>query len=327
MAEFIMFNSNDTKGINQGLKILGYGEDGSGKSVFGLSFPDSAIIDSESKLGVYLKNPKYNKNIKAYACLTNYYDSLDLLNKVINNTKLFKTFITDSETNVYEGMQVSSMEVEEDRARKKGGNIDDQVVSMRGYGKIKLNNSRLKNAKAHASSKGVTIISIAQKDDIFQEVNGKQIKIGEKPALRKGCKHDYDIVLRFYKEKDIATGEFKYFAEVEKDTTETYPVGKKIEKVSYENWKDYIENNRRGDMVEADYDKAIDLNIENMKQEAEDFDTISKEFVELFQKLTKKDVKNKEAITKLLKDNNIESYKNPETFEELKKVVSILKTM
>jgi len=328
MADFTMFNANDTKGINQGLKILGYGEDGSGKSVFGLSFPDSAIIDAESKLGVYLKNPKYNKNIKAFACLTNYYDALDLLTKVISNTKSFKTFITDSETNVFEGMQVACMEVEEERAKKKiGANIDDQVVSMRGYGKIKLNNSRLKNAKAAASSKGVTIISIAQKDDIFQKIGENNVKVGEKPVLRKGCKHDYDVVLRFYKEKDIATGEFRYFSEVEKDTTETYPVGTKLEKASYENFKDYIESNRSGDTVDSDYSGAIDGNMATMAKEGQDFDTVSKEFVSLFQTLGKKDVKNKEIIAKLLKDNNIESYKNAETFDELKKVVTILKTM
>ena len=41
----------------QGVKILCYGVDGSGKSVFGLSFPQVAVLDSESKVGVYEGDP------------------------------------------------------------------------------------------------------------------------------------------------------------------------------------------------------------------------------------------------------------------------------
>jgi hypothetical protein len=35
-----------------GLKVLFYGENGSGKSLAALTFPDNAIIDSESKIGL-----------------------------------------------------------------------------------------------------------------------------------------------------------------------------------------------------------------------------------------------------------------------------------
>lgn len=310
----------------QGLKILGYGEDGAGKSLFGLSFPKIAIIDTEAKLGVYENNPTYNKNLVAVADSVNYYDVIELLEQVTKNVKDFSTFITDSETNLYEIMQVSAMEVEEERARKKGGNIDDSVVSMRGYGKIKLNNARLKNLKAQASANGVTIISLAHKDDIFQEVNGKQIKIGEKPALRKNSKHDYDVVLRFYKEKDVVTGEYKYMAEVEKDTTSTYKLGTRIENVTYENFKEYIEQNQQNEKVETNYDKSIQSNMDSMKKEQEDHEEIVKEFKSLYKELSGDDAK-KKAIAKLMKEKGVEKYNDPTLTAELKEIIEEMKKM
>ena len=68
----------------QGVKYLCYGVDGSGKSVFGLSFPEIAVIDSESKIGVYESDPEFGKNIVAVADTSNYYDTLDIIEEVIN---------------------------------------------------------------------------------------------------------------------------------------------------------------------------------------------------------------------------------------------------
>ena len=310
----------------QGLKILAYGEDGAGKSLFGLSFPKIAIIDTEAKLGVYENNPTYNKNLVAVADSVNYYDVIELLEQVTKSTKDFNTFITDSETNLYEMMQVACMEVEEERARKKGGNVDDQTISMRGHGKVKLNNARLKNLKAQASANGVTIISVAHKEDIFQEVNGKQIKIGEKPALRKNSKHDYDVVLRFYKEKDVVTGEYKYMAEVEKDTTSTYRLGTRIEGVAYENFRDYIEQNQKNEKVETSYDKSIQANMDSMKKEQEDHETIVNEFKQLYKELAK-DAEKKKAVAKLMKEKGVEKYTDPSLVSELKEVIAEMKNM
>lgn len=254
----------------QGLKILGYGEDNSGKSLFALTFPQLAFIDTESKIGVYENDPKYNKNLLAIADTVNYYEVIDLMNSVIKNPKQYKTFITDSETNLYDSMQVSAMEVEEEKAKKYKKNIDDAIVAQRGWGKVKLNNARLKNTKAQMSALGITLISIAHKKDVTEEQNGKTVKVGEKPELKEGSKHDYDIILRFFKTTE---GKKKRFwAEVEKDTTNTYSTGTILENVSYDNWKSYIENNQTFKTIETSYNKAIETNIEDMKNDELDVD-------------------------------------------------------
>ena len=310
-------------GRRQGLKILVYGVDGSGKSLFGLGFPRLAVIDAESKLGVY-EGTERGKNIIAVADTSNYYDSLEVVNEVIASGEC-ESLMIDSETYIYEGMQVACMEVEEERAKKKKGNIDDQIVSQRGYGKIKLNASRLKLLKAQASAKGVTIISTAHKEDIMQKVGENNIKVGEKPSLRKNSNHDFDVILRFYKEKDLATGEYKFFAEVEKDTTETLKLGSIVENPSYDLFKNYIENNNKLEIIETNYDKTIENNMETMENEAKDFDTLVEEFETIFKKLKEQDKENITKVKGLLTKYKVDSYKKPENFDGLKEVVAELK--
>lgn len=313
----------------QGLKILAYGEDGTGKSIYTLSFPKVAVVDTESKLGVYENHPVYGKNIRAIADTTNYYDLIELYQNVNENPKDFGTFVTDSESNMYESMQVAMMEVEEERAKKKKTNIDDQTVSQRGWGKVKLNNARLKNLKAQASAKGITIISVAHKEDIMQDMGGgKSVKIGEKPALRKNSKHDYDVILKFFKEKDMATGKWRFKAEVEKDTTLTFELGTILENVTYENtFKQYIEGNENKQIIETGYDKAIEGVIETATEEAETFEQVSKEFAEKFKELSAINPENKIIIATKLKEKGVDSYTDPKFFNQLKEVLTFMKTM
>lgn len=310
----------------QGLKFMFYGEPGAGKSILGLSFPDVAVLDSESKLGVYENDPEYGKNIVAVADTSNYYDTLDVIDEVIKNN-LCKTLIIDSETYIYEGMQVACMELEEKRAEKKGGNVDDQTISMRGYGKIKLNSNRLRLLKAQASAKGITIISTAHKEDIMQKVGSDNVKVGEKPALRKNSEHDYDVILRLYKKKDLATGVMKYYAEVEKDTTRTLKIGQVVENPSYELFREYIEKNSGLKTVKTNYDKAIEKDMDAMAEETQNFDDLVKEFTDLFKKLKEANPSNTSMVSQMLKDKGIASYKDPACFEKLKEVVAKLKEM
>ncbi|QDX94650.1 hypothetical protein EEL30_21650 [Brevibacillus laterosporus] len=311
----------------QGLKILFYGENGSGKSWTALTFPKNAVVDSESKIGVNESNPRFKDNIVGIADTSNYYDVVELMEQVLKDPKICKTFTVDSYTKVYNSVQVSAMEVEEERARKKGGNVDDQTISMRGHGKVKLNVVRLDDFIAQASAKGINVIAVAHKEDVKQKSGDNWIKIGEKPDLRKNAEHTFDVVFRFYKEKDIVTGEYKYCADVEKDTTNTYKLGTKIENVTYENFKEYIERNSKAKIIDSNYDKTIQTNMEGMKKEQEDFETIVKEFKDLYKRLGDTDPENKSKIGKLMKEKGVEKYNDPLMASQLKEVIEKMKKM
>lgn len=310
----------------QGLKILFYGENGAGKSWASLTFPDNAIIDSESKIGVNESNPQFKDNIVGIADTSNYYDALELMEQVLKNPSMCKTFTIDSYTKIYNAVQVACMEVEEDRARKKGGSIDDSVISMRGHGKVKLNIIRFEDFIAQASSKGINIVAVAHKDDVKQKVGENWVKVGEKPSLKANAEHTFDVILRFYKEKDIVTGEYKYMAEVEKDTTNTYKLGTKLENVTYNNFKDYIEKSENQKTIETNYDKTIETNMESMKKEQEDHDTLVKEFKKLYKELVEKDDANKSKVAKLMKEKGVEKYNDASLTSQLKEVIEEMKT-
>lgn len=310
----------------QGVKILAYGVDGSGKSVFGLSFPEVAVLDSESKVGVYEADIEYGKNIVAVADTSNYYDTLDVIEEVIKDD-LCKTLMIDSETYIKEALEVAAMETEEERARKKGGNIDDQTVSMRGYGKIKLNSNRMRLLKAQASAKGINIISTAHKEDIMQKVGSENVKVGEKPVLRKNAQHDYDVILRFYKERDLATGKIKYLAEVEKDTTRVLSVGQVVENPSYELFRTYFESRQGLGKAETKYDQSIKMDMENMKNEDKNHDQLVEEFVALYKDMKANNPEKANTIPGMLKEHGIDSYKKPEHCEALMAVVAKMKQM
>lgn len=311
----------------QGLKILAYGENGSGKSWFNLSFPQNAVIDSESKIGVNENNPMFSEKIAAIADTSNYYDAVELMEEVLKNPKDFKTLTIDSYTKIYSAIQVACMEVEEERARKKGGNVDDSTLSMRSHGKVKLNVLRFEDFIAQASAKGINIIAVAHKVDVKQKSGENWIKVGEKPDLKANAEHTFDVVLRFYKEKDIVTGDYKYIAEVEKDTTNTYKLGTKLENVTYDNFKDYIEKNDKEEVVETNYDKTFESNMESMKKEQEDHDTLVKQFKSLYKELIEKDEKNKAEIAKAMKLHGVEKYNDPTLTSQLKEVIDAMTKM
>jgi hypothetical protein len=219
------------------------------------------------------------------------------------------------------------MEVEEERARKKGGNIDDQTISMRGHGKVKLNVIRLDDFIAQASAKGINVIAVAHKEDVKQKAGENWVKVGEKPDLRKNAEHTFDVVIRFYKEKDIISGEYKYCADVEKDTTNTYKLGTKLTDVTYDNFKEYIERSDKSKTIETNYDKSIESNMEGMKKEQEDHETIVKEFKDLYKTLVAKDEGNKAKIGQIMKVKGVEKYTDPSTTTKLKEVIEEMKKL
>lgn len=311
----------------QGLKILFYGENGAGKSVAALTFPDNAIVDSESKIGVYESDPRFKDNIVGIADTSNYYEVLELMDQVLANPKMCKTFTIDSYTKIYNAVQVACMEVEEERARKKGGNVDDSTISMRGHGKIKLNILRFDDFIAQASAKGVHVICVAHKDDIKQKVGDNFVKVGERPALKANAEHTFDVILRFYKEKDIVTGEYKFYADVEKDTTGLYRVGTKLENVTYEHFKSYIESNDKKETIETNYDKTLESSMTEMKREQEDHETLVKQFKELYKELVAKDEANKSKVAAILKSKGVEKYNDPTLSSQLKEAIEEIKKL
>lgn len=307
-----------------GGKFLVYGEPGSGKSTFQLTFPKVACIDSEAGVAHYEGRDITLNNGNTYnnLVLVDNTSDLDELESDLDDfidgeyDGQIETLSIDSETKFYGTMQVGAQEVEEKRARKKGGNVDDANISQRSWGRIKILNLKLQQLKIDLSTKGVNIISVAQGTD-KRDDSGEKV-IGIKPDMHKSVGFDYDTVLEFYT-KEEADG-IHYYAKVLKDRTKVTKRGDIIENPCYDVWKDYFEGRSKLETNQTSYKNDIKASTESMEDKADKAEELATEFKEVLKSL--KD--NKDAllaVNKLMKEKNV-SLKNlelqlPDTLTEL----------
>lgn len=238
-------------------KFLVYGDAGTGKTRFGLTFPNSVIIDSEDGYRAYLrKGSDLAKNVKGIVRTQSYSDVEKGIKELLRSKlKGIDTLIIDSETVIRENIEEALMTVEEARARKANRDELDANLSQRSWGKIKYIDNGLKNMKIRLSSKGGNILSIAQQRDVTDD-NGKVI--GSRPNMKKKAEHDYDVVLRFFVEDG------RFLAEVEKDRFDVFKKGEIIENPTFNMWGD------KYDLDGQEHDLSYDEDVNKSKQVYED---------------------------------------------------------
>lgn len=300
------------KSAKIGGKFLSYGESGSGKSTFQLTFPKVACIDSETGVAHYegreieLNNGnKYNNLLMV--------DNTSDLDELEEDLDTFldgeydgqiETLSIDSESKFYATLQVGAQEVEERRARKKGGDVDDAGISVKQWGRIKIINMKLQQAKIDLSSKGTHVVSVAQEVEIKDD-DGKRV-IGYKPDMHKSVKFDYDTILRHYTKKD-KEGNVTFWAEVIKDRTGVTKVGQQIENPCFDIWAEYYAKMNGLETNKTSYKKDLVTSTESMVDEADKAEVLAGEWKDLMKQL--KEEKNMDAISKvntLIKDKKID---------------------
>lgn len=300
------------KSAKIGGKFLSYGESGSGKSTFQLTFPKVACIDSETGVAHYegreieLNNGnKYNNLLMV--------DNTSDLDELEEDLDTFldgeydgqiETLSIDSESKFYATLQVGAQEVEERRARKKGGDVDDAGISVKQWGRIKIINMKLQQAKIDLSSKGTHVVSVAQEVEIKDD-DGKRV-IGYKPDMYKSVKFDYDTILRHYTKKD-KDGNVTFWAEVIKDRTGVTKVGQQIENPCFDIWAEYYAKMNGLETNKTSYKKDLATSTESMVDEADKAEVLAGEWKDLMKQL--KEEENMDAISKvntLIKDKKID---------------------
>lgn len=222
--------------------------------MFALSFPKSAYIDAENGTTFYEGTDKA-KEVVGFLETQSFQDisqqTKELVKLMKKGESPFETMVIDSETKIYENLQEALLTVDEKRAREKNQDVLDANISMRSWGKIKQKARSMQNMKLQLASTGMNIVSIAQPKDTMEDLgNGKRIKVGIEPDMKKQAKFDYDVVLRFY------TEDGKYYAQVEKDRTEAHLRDEVIENPSFEDWAEVISS--RQDLKAVDVDYNID---------------------------------------------------------------------
>lgn len=339
----------------QGLKILIYGENNTGKSALVLGLKRNIVIDTESKIGSYENDKNYSKNNLGVLSTNDYKKCLKTLKTLIHSKELddISTIILDSETKLFNNLSVSMLEIEEKRAEMKAIRkvektgksvdtqflIDDALVSQRGYGKIKLKAETLSSVRAILSEKGKIWVSVSHLKDLKEKVGDQMIKVGDAPDVYKSSPYDFDIILKTSREKDLISGSYKYFVEVEKDTYGIVSNGKKID-ITSENFSkgniitksinNFIEDEEKSDKeVGNNFDELDDSITDGMSESEETkilaYDTYMEEFKKIYISLDKeKQSLAKDIINKYASDGKVTSIKK---ISDLEKVVTELKEL
>ncbi len=286
-----------TKG---GIKVLGYGSTGTGKTTFALTFPNIGAIDTEDGMRWYKSNPNL-KHILTTTSADTVEEALDEIEEELVGK--IDTFVLDSETKVYENMQHSALNLAERRAKTKGQNADDANISQREWGKIKLITKRIQSTKIALASQGMNVVSISQEKEIKEKKGDNYVVVGYAPDSAKGIEYDYDVVLRLFTEKN-KDGDEVYKAEVKKDRTGIFNKGDIIDNPSYEYWRSVVEGTAKLKQSKIDFKNDIDKDFTKMKTEGEELEELLTKFKKSMKELTKEQQKEVAKFTKDLKIEN-----------------------
>jgi hypothetical protein len=254
--------------VKSGLKFLIYGATGTGKTWFALSFPEIVGIDTEDGWARYVNKPvgKNIKHILTSSSSTDLEDALDEIDEELVDS--VKTFVLDSYTKIYENQQFALQSLAEKRQRQKGKSDEDVGMSVRDWGKLKLNTKRIQATQLMLASKGINIVNVAQESDIKEKRGDNWVVVGHKPDLSKGVEFDYDVVLRFITEDDKKNKTVNYKAEVLKDRTGTFKKYDVIDNPTFDMWSDTYNETMSAKESTVNFKKDIDKDIAKEEMES-----------------------------------------------------------
>lgn len=299
------------------MKVLAYGFEGTGKTLFALSFPDIILIDTEAGSTFYLGG-KEGENVKGVLRTQGYKKYEDALSEVARDwDKLgMQTLVTDSVTKLRQNLSDTIINVDIKR-NKRNGMADAELnsnLSMRSWGKIGEISKRHQNIKIDLSN-NVNIVDIAQAKEIKDD---NQNVIDIRPDMDKSSPYDYDLKLFLFTKKD-SDGAMKFYARVDKDRTKKYETGDIIENPSFTLWSNTLGDS--DNRVETSYSDDQKHDEEAYAEEVEkDNQTIQERLAEFSGNLSAED---KKKFTDLLAENKITNL-NKMTKAQHKKLVDLM---
>lgn len=264
------------------LKVLIFGESGSGKSTMALTFPKIVAIDTEDGLAHYTDN----ENLLYITNTTSFVETKSAIDEVKSELiDEVSTLLIDSETKIYENQQHSYLKLVERRARRKGQDVDDANLSLREWGKIKAQSKELKAKQIELSSLGVNVVSVCQLKEKKEQIGDRLVITEIRPDALRGIEYDFDIVVKTYTTRENEST--KYFGEILKDRTGVYQRGQVLENPSFNHWKSVFEKNARFKESKRDFSHDVEKDYDEIADDVIKHEDAKTEFLSLFQASTK----------------------------------------
>jgi hypothetical protein len=247
----------------EGVKFLFYGDAGSGKTPTGLSFPNQALVDSDSGTTFYNHdNVLLTTNTLSIKELT---EEIEDLERDEDEFDKIETFNIDSVTRFHENQEHAALKVVEQRAISSNRLLEGEGISVKERGIIKLHYEKFFGYMLELAKRGKNLVFIAEKKDKTEQKkdiqgNSTSVKIGEMPNMQKKAEHDFDVVVMTY----LKDGE--PYGLVEKDRTYTFKVGQEIHMPNYKLWEAAVKKAQSGVQRSKDEIKTF---VDAINKEAE----------------------------------------------------------
>lgn len=239
-----------------------YGEKGTGKTLFALSFPNAVAIDAEMGMAFY-EGTEDGKNLLGVMNAQSYRQVQEAMTEVGETFEEggYETVIVDSITKVRENLIQIVTNIDEKRTRLAGKSVEETGTSVRSWGRIKLVMNNLQNLMLDMTAKGINVVYIAQAKEVKEKQGDQFVVTGHIMDAQKGMEFDFDVNLFLFTETDLK-GNTTFKARVEKDRTQVFKVGQIIENPNYELWRERIEK-RSGKTIETTYESTTKVDEEN----------------------------------------------------------------
>jgi len=223
----------EAKKVTKRFKISAYGAPGSGKTLFGLSFPKAGVVDMEHGTDWYAGRDVVSglgigrdfmvKHTKSAKEVIKFID--DLENRLRDDPGYIETLVIDPITLFWEAVQDAFLT----RLQKKKG--DDVEIMFHHWKKIKGPYLRLMTKLINLP---VHLVLLGRESSIYDKNNkGELIVTGTKISAEKDTPYISDMHLRFFTKPHPETGEDVFFAKVEKDRTNILKKGTIIKNCSF----------------------------------------------------------------------------------------------
>lgn len=196
------------------LKIAAFGDGGSGKTRFLLSFPDVAVVDTERGTNPY--RGKYEFKVKH---INKWRDLDKLLGWIEKNPGVFGTLAIDSLTVFYQDLVNDLVEYVKNKRNQEVLSQAEWTIIKRRWASF-LN--RLVDLPCHV------ILSMRERDEFEETVNYKGEEVRKKTGNHlmdadKQTQYIFDLVLRLYTEENRKTKESKHLIQVKKTRYDWMP--------------------------------------------------------------------------------------------------------
>lgn len=245
--------------VISGTRILVFGEAGTRKTRFALSFPRNLYINADQGGDDYYE--EFMDKLVQVSDSTTFTEVIDDLDEAETMLDDIDTITLDSWTKIYENQQHVALRVAEQRAIKNNRLKEGEGLSPKEWGVIKLNAEKMASKLLGFKKDGKVVIVIAEGKDEKEASTDNQgntvfKKVGITPNTQKDFDFDFDIVLEMVRDPKtkVTLG-----ARVLKDRLGVISEGDIVENPSYEVWAEAIEKKRKGTVKATKRDLESDL--------------------------------------------------------------------